>query len=93
MNPVVPAIPVLRGSLHYAGAMTTRTRNNTPVPDTTDETDTPDETDAAPEPTTVRVTAPLALAGLFQRDETRTVERTPFVENLIANGKLVVQED
>jgi hypothetical protein len=69
--------------------MGTQTRNNTPAPD-------PDPTsDPAPEeakPTTVRVTAPLALAGLFQRDETRTVERTQFVENLIANGKLVVQE-
>jgi hypothetical protein len=69
--------------------MGTQTRNNTSAPD-------PDPTpDPAPEEaksTTVRVTAPLALAGLFQRDETRTVERTQFVENLIANGKLVVQE-
>lgn len=69
--------------------MTTRTRNNTPDPDATE----PTTTDETPEPTTVRVTAPLALAGLFGRDETRTVERTQFVENLIANGKLVVQED
>jgi hypothetical protein len=73
--------------------MGTQTRNNTPAnkPD-------PEQTaaDPAPEeakPTTVRVTASLALAGLFQRDETRTVERTPFVQNLIDNGKLVVQED
>lgn len=76
--------------------MTTRKRNDTPDPDAT-EPNTPDpdatEPNEAPESTTVRVTAPLALAGLFQRDETRTVERTPFVENLINNGKLVVQED
>jgi len=65
--------------------MGTQTRNNTPEP--AESAPAPD-----PEPTTVRVTAPLALAGLFQRDETRTVERTQFVENLIANGKLVVQE-
>jgi hypothetical protein len=45
------------------------------------------------EPTTVTVQASLALAGLFARDEKRTVERTPFIEALIANGKLTVVED
>lgn len=45
------------------------------------------------EPTKVTVTASLPLAGLFARDQTRTVERTPFIEALIANGKLVEQGD
>lgn len=48
--------------------------------------------DETPESTKVTVTAPLPLAGLFARGQTRTVEKTPFIERLIENGKLVVQE-
>lgn len=54
-------------------------RNTEPKPDETPE-----------QPTTVRVRASLAIAGLFSRNETRTVERTPFVDALIDSGKLVV---
>lgn len=45
-----------------------------------------------PKPTTVTVTATLPLAGLFTKDQTRTVEDTPFIRALIANGKLVLDE-
>lgn len=54
----------------------------------------PDPADVVPEAVDTRVTvkAPLPIAGLFARDEVRTVELTPFVEGAISNGKLVVQE-
>jgi hypothetical protein len=46
-----------------------------------------------PEPTTVTVKASLAIAGLFTRGQRRTVERTPFIEALIGNGKLSVVDE
>jgi hypothetical protein len=66
--------------------MSNTTRKNTEP----DPVDPPEETE--PESTTVTVKASLALAGLFDRDQVRTVERTPFIENLINNGKLTVQD-
>ena len=60
-----------------------------PADDATKTAEDPPE----PESTTVKVTASLALAGLFERGETRTVERTPFVQKLIDNGKLTVTEE
>lgn len=71
------------------------TSRRKPPPTTTT---TAPEPEPGPEPadepadTRVTVSAPLAIAGLFERGQTRTVERTKFVENLINNGKLVVQE-
>ena len=58
-------------------------RNTTPPPEET----------APPEPTTVHVQASLAIAGLFARNQRKTVERTPFIDALIDSGKLVVVEE
>lgn len=51
----------------------------------------PETPPAEPEPTSVTVRAPLAIAGLFRRNQTRTVERTPFVDALIDSGKLIIE--
>jgi hypothetical protein len=53
------------------------------------EADVAPDPEPAPEPTSQRVQAPLAIAGLFARNEIRVVELTPFTRALIASGKLV----